>query len=201
MKIYKIQKGVTQMTYKFSTMTTEQFNKQDMDKFINYFDQIWISKEPFTVQLNSKDIELYLFIEHTDFLEFEDTLLQEVSIGIVPSYNSLSDKYKDKILSEFTKEEQDSVKNNPKELLYDIMLYGLNITLHTETTQNTNEVDHLIKSAIAVSPCVSGLIGFDLDKTLNRIGNTGWDFLSDYCEGADLIKLAIDKSREVNKGE
>lgn len=35
------------------------------------------------------------------------------------------------------------------------------------------------------------LIGFELDRYVNRIGNTGWDFLSDYCEDQDLIKLAI----------
>lgn len=185
------------MTYKFSTMTTEQFNEQDMDKFENYFDQVWISKEPFKVQLDSKDVDLHLFIEYMDLSEYmEDTQTQEVSIGIIPSFNSLTDKHKDDILSQYTKEEQDSVKNNPKALLYDVMSYGLKITLHTETTQNVNEVDHLIKSAVAVSPCVSGLIGFDLDRTFNRIGNTGWDFLSDYCEGADLLQLALKRYKQ-----
>lgn len=38
-------------------------------------------------------------------------------------------------------------------------------------------------------------------NNLNRTGNTGWDFLSDYCEGADLLKLAMDRYKEVNKGE
>lgn len=185
------------MTYKFSTMTTEQFNEQDMDKFENYFDLVWISKEPFTVQLDSKDIDLHLFIEYMDLSELmEDTETQEISIGVIPSFDSLTDKYKDGILSQYTKEEQDSIKDNPKALLYNVMAYDLKITLHTETTQNMNEVDHLIKSAIAVSPCVSGLIGFDLDRTFNRVGNTGWDFLSDYCEGADLLQLALDRHKK-----
>lgn len=185
------------MTYKFSTMTTEQFNEQDMDKFENYFDQVWISKEPFTIQLDTKDIDLHLFIEYIDMSEYmENTQTQEISIGVVPSFISLTDKYKDGILSQYTKEDRECIKNNTRELLYDIMTYGLKIVLHTETTQNVNEVDHLIKSAVAVSPCVSGLIGFDLDRVFNRIGNTGWDFLSDYCEGADLLQLALKRYKQ-----
>lgn len=180
------------MTYKFSTMTTEQFDEQDMNKFENYFNQVWIGKEPFTVQLGSKEIKLHLFVEHIDLSEYmEDTKTQEISIGIIPSFNSLTDKYKDSILNQYTKEKQDSVKDNPKALLYDIMAYGLEIILHTETTQDANEVDHLIKSAIAISPCVRGLIGFDLDRMFNMIGNTGWDFLSNYCEGTDLLQLVL----------
>lgn len=179
------------MTYKFSTMTTEQFSEQAMNNFENYFEQVWISKEPFTVQLNSKNIDLHLFIQHIDLSEYTEYMqLHEISIGIIPSFNSLTEENKMGVLSQFPKELQDSVKANPKALLYDIMLYGLNLTLHTEITQNINEVDHIIKSAMAVSPCVSGLIGFDLDRTFNSIGNTGWDFLSNYCEGIDLLQLA-----------
>ena len=188
------------MTYRFSTMTTEQFNEQDMDNFTNHFDTIWISKEPFKVQLDTKEIELHLFIEYLDMSEcIADCNTQEVSIGVIPTFDSLSDEHKNQILSQFTAEDREQYKANPTALLYDIMCYGFKLTLHTETTEDLNKVDHLIKSAVAVSPCVSGLIGFDLDRMFNRIGNTGWDFLSDYCEGVDLIKLAMDRYREVNK--
>ena len=190
----------TEKQYKFSTMTTEQFNEKDMDNFTNHYDTIWISKEPFKVQLNTKEIELHLFIEYLDMSEYiADCNTQEISIGVIPTFDSLSDKHKNDLLSQFPEEDQEQYKANPTSLLYDILVYGLKITLHTETTEDLNKVDHLIKSAVAVSPCVSGLIGFDLDKMQNRIGNTGWDFLSDYCEGADLIELAMDRYKEVNK--
>ena len=186
--------------YKFSTMTAEQFNEQDMDNFTNYFDTVWISKEPFKVQLDTKEIELHLFIEYLDMSEYTaDCNTQEISIGVIPTFDSLSDKHKNDLLSQFTAEDQEQYKANPTALLYDILCYGFKLTLHTETTEDLNKVDYLIKSAVAVSPCVSGLIGFDLDKMQNRIGNTGWDLLSDYCEGADLIELAMDRYREVNK--
>ena len=186
--------------YKFSTMTAEQFNEQDMDNFTNYFDTVWISKEPFTVELDTKDIKLHLFIEYLDMSEcIADCNTQEISIGVIPTFDSLSDKHKNDLLSQFTAEDREQYKANPTTLLYDILCYGFKITLHTETTEDLNKVDHLIKSAVAVSPCVSGLIGFDLDKMQNRIGNTGWDLLSDYCEGADLLKLAMDRYNK--KGE
>lgn len=190
----------TEQQYKFSTMIAEQFNEQNMDNFTNHFDTLWISKEPFKVELDTKEIELHLFIEYLDMSEYiADCNTQEVSIGIVPTFDSLSDEHKNQILSQFTAEDREQYKANPTALLYDILTYGFKLTLHTETTEDLNKVDHLIKSAVAVSPCVSGLIGFDLDRIFNKIGNTGWDFLSDYCEGADLMKLAMDRYREVNK--
>ena len=200
----KIERGnimtTTEKQYKFSTMTTEQFNEKDMDNFTNHYDTIWISKEPFKVQLDTKEIELHLFIEYLDMSEcIADCNTQEISIGVIPTFNSLSDKHKNDLLRQFSEEDREQYKANPTSLLYDILVYGFKITLHTETTEDLNKVDHLIKSAVAVSPCVSGLIGFDLDKIQNRIGNTGWDFLSDYCEGADLIELAMDRYKEVNK--
>ena len=190
----------TEKQYKFSTMTAERFDEKDMDNFTNHYDTIWISKEPFKVQLDTKEIELHLFIEYLDMSEcIADCNTQEISIGVIPTFDSLSDKHKNDLLSQFPEEDREQYKANPTSLLYDILVYGLKITLHTETTEDLNKVDHLIKSAVAVSPCVSGLIGFDLDKMQNRIGNTGWDLLSDYCEGADLIELAMDRYREVNK--
>ena len=200
----KIERGnimtTTEKQYKFSTMTTEQFNEKDMDNFTNHYDTIWISKEPFKVELDTKEIELHLFIEYLDMSEcIADCNTQEISIGVIPTFNSLSDKHKNDLLRQFPEEDWEQYKANPTSLLYDIMCYGFKLTLHTETTEDLNKVDHLLKSAVAVSPCVSGLIGFDLDRMQNRIGNTGWDFLSDYCEGADLIELAMDRYKEVNK--
>ena len=185
---------ITEKQYKFSTMTAERFNEQDMDNFTNHFDTIWISKEPFTVELDTKKIKLHLFIEYLDMSEcIADCNTQEVSIGVVPTFDSLSEEHKNQILSQYTADEKERMLANPAALLYDILVYGYKIALHTETTEDLNKVDHLIKSAVAVSPCVSGLIGFDLDRVFNRIGNTGWDFLSNYCENANLVQLAMNK--------
>ena len=184
--------------YKFSSMTAERFDEKDMDNFTNHFDTIWISKEPFKVQLDTKDIELHLFIEHEDMSGYTDNCnTQEISIGIIPALDSLSGEHKNDILSQYPAGKREKVLANPTALLYDIKGYGFGLTLHAETTEDLNEVDHLIESAVAVCPCVSGLIGFDLDRVFNGLGNTGWDFLSTFCEGTDLFKLAMDRYREV----
>lgn len=191
----------TEKQYKFGTMTAERFNEQDMDNFTNHFDTIWISKEPFTVELDTKKIKLHLFIEYLDMSEcIADCNTQEVSIGIVPTFDSLSEEHKNQILSQYTADEKERMLANPAALLYDILVYGYKIALHAETTEDLNKVDHLIKSAVAVSPCVSGLIGFDLDRVFNRIGNTGWDFLSNYCENANLVQLAMNKYNKRVRG-
>ena len=191
----------TEKQYKFSAMTAERFNEQDMDNFTNHFDTIWISKEPFTVELDTKKIKLHLFIEYLDMSEcIADCNTQEVSIGIVPTFDSLSEEHKNQLLSQYTADEKERMLANPAALLYDILVYGYKIALHTETTEDLNKVDHLIKSAVAVSPCVSGLIGFDLDRVFNRIGNTGWDFLSNYCENANLVQLAMNKYNKRVRG-
>ena len=191
----------TEKQYKFSTMTAERFNEQDMDNFTNHFDTIWISKEPFTVELDTKEIKLHLFIEYLDMSEcIADCNTQEVSIGIVPTFDSLSEEHKNQLLSQYTADEKERMLANPAALLYDILVYGYKIALHSETTEDLNKVDHLIKSAVAVSPCVSGLIGFDLDRVFNRIGNTGWDFLSNYCENANLVQLAMNKYNKRVRG-
>lgn len=191
----------TEKQYKFSTMTAERFNEQDMDNFTNHFNTIWISKEPFTVELDTKKIKLHLFIEYLDMSEcIADCNTQEVSIGIVPTFDSLSEEHKNQILRDYTADEKERMLANPAALLYDILVYGYKLTLHTETTEDLNKVDHLIKSAVAVSPCVSGLIGFDLDRVFNRIGNTGWDFLSNYCENANLVQLAMNKYNKRVRG-
>ena len=69
----------TEKQYKFSTMTAERFNEQDMDNFTNHFNTIWISKEPFIVELDTKKIKLHLFIEYLDMSEcIADCNTQEI---------------------------------------------------------------------------------------------------------------------------
>ena len=179
----------TRKQYKFSAMTAEQSDKQNIENFYSYFNTVWISKEPFIVELNSKEVELHLFIERMDMSEYiEHCNTQEVVMGIIPSFNSLSEKYKNEILNQYTADKKEYMKVSPILLLPDILFYGLNIPLYTEATEDANKTDYLIKSAMAVSSGVTNLIGFNLDKTFNIIGNTGWDLLSSYCEDQMILK-------------
>lgn len=179
------------MKYEFDNITTNELDKQTFNNFENsYDDHIFINKKPFTVELDTKDIELHVYIQHIDMREFtDDDNLQVVQLGVIPSFTSLSKENQDELLNQFMQDDRDYYMSNPNLLFDDIIGYGYTVELHRETTQDLNKVDYLIKSAMAASPSVSRLIGFELDKIINRIGNTGWDYLSSYCENKDLIKI------------
>lgn len=182
------------MKYEFSGISTEQFNKNDREtKFTETYDGTLIENEPFTVELDSKEVKLHLYIEDTDMSEYDDTKEHIITIGIVPAFESLTEEHQKDILGQFTEEDQEYFKNHTEELLQDCILYGFAITLRSETVTDLRKLKHTINSAIAVRSGVKGLIGFELDRYVNRIGNTGWDFLSDYCEGADSFKLAYNR--------
>ena len=52
---------------------------------------------------------------------------------------------------------------------------------------------------------IMGLCGFYLDKYVNRIGTTGWDYIYEMTDGVDAHKVSMDRLREEmanqNKGE
>ena len=180
------------MKYEFDGISTEQFNEQDRELFTEYYDGILIEKDNFTVELDSKEVKLHLYIEHIDMSEYEDTDDQIISIGVVPAFESLSEEHQQDILGQFTDEDKEYFKNHTDELLQDSISYGFGITLRSETVKE-DDVENKINSAIAIRHAVSGLIGFELDRCMNRIGNTGWDFLADYCNDADLIQMACSR--------
>lgn len=182
------------MTYEFNGISTEQFNEEDKQNFIeyDYGENILIEKSSLTVELENKDVQLYLYINDIDMAEYDDTNEHVIEIGVVPDFESLSEKHQEDILSQFSLEEdREYYKNNTASLLPEIISYGLGITLRCETIENPEEVENKINSAIAVRYAVTGLIGFELDRYVNRIGNTGWDMLNEYCCDVDSLQTAL----------
>lgn len=181
------------MKYEFDGISTEYYNPQDKDNFVEYFDGMFIEKSNFTVELEDKEVKLHLYIQDTDLSEFEDSTDHVISIGVVPSFESLSKEKQQSILDQFSPEEQESIKSDAIGLLFEVVNYGYCITLHNVTVSDTDKIEHTIESAIAVRSAVSGLIGFELDKMVNRIGNTGWDYLDDYCCDKDILQVALSR--------
>ena len=176
--------------YEFNGISTNQY--EDIKDFIEYQDQgLIIETVPFIVELEDKEVELHLYIEDLDMGEYGEDTGHVVSIGVIPAFDSLSKKSQDKILDQFMPEDRASMLENKDSLLFDIFLYGMHVSLRSQTEEDEDKVEHLIKSAIAVRRGVSGLIGFELDRCQNLLGNTGWDFLDDYCCDKDLIQTAL----------
>lgn len=180
------------MKYEFDGINTKSYNEQDRQNFMEYeFDNLLIDKTSFTVELDDKEVKLHLYIEDIDMSEYDNTDEHIISIGVVPAFESLSAKHQEDILSQFSEDDREFYKNNTDCLLFDSITYGFGIILRSETVTNPDDVEYKVNSAIAVRSAVSGLIGFELDRYMNCIGNTGWDFLSDYCMNVDLIKTAM----------
>jgi hypothetical protein len=177
------------MSYEFCGIKTEQYNEQDREQFTEVSDYILIKNKPFKVELENKEVELYTYIENLDMSEYEDGNTSHIiTIGVIPSFTSLSEKNRDSILSQFT----DDDKPDNEQLLLETLYYGCSIQLRNETVE-PEEVEQTIKSAIATHSAVEGLIGFELDRYVNRIGNTGWDYLDDYCNDKNLLDMALSR--------
>lgn len=175
--------------FEFAGMSTEQY--EDIKEFIEYQDNgLIIETVPFTVELEDKEVELYLYIEDLDMAEFDTVTDHIVSIGVIPSFDSLSEDNQEKILGQFMPEDRARLLEDKESLLFDIFLYGFHLGLRSETVKQ-EDAEKTVESAIAVRRAVSGLIGFELDRYQNRIGNTGWDFLDDYCNNKDLLQMAL----------
>ena len=168
------------MKYEFDGISTENYNAQDREQYTDFYSQDMLNRNTFTVELEDKEIQLHLFIEDLDMAEYEDNTDHVITLGVVPDFDSLSEKHQQDILSQFSDEDHATLLSDKMTLTHEGLMYGFGIPLHSVTV-SPDEVEHTIESAIAVQTGVSGLIGFELDRPRNMIGNTGWDFLDDYC--------------------
>ena len=179
--------------YKYSFDGTMTNDEPRDDEFIELYDTIYMLKAPFKVYLENKDIDLYLYIEHIDMSEYEQGNTDNIiEISVVPSFSSLSEKNQESILSQYDEQDRETMKSDTFYLLHDILSYGFHVPLRRETV-TAEQVEHAIKSAKAIHSGITGLIGFELDRIVNRIGNTGWDFLDEFCNDKDLLQMALSR--------
>ena len=183
------------MTYKYEFSGISTNDEPNREQFVEMYDGTLIKKEPFTVYLDDdREVKLHTYIQHTDMSEYDDTEEQIITIGVVPEFTDLSEKHQEDLLGQYDMpEDREKLKQDTVWQLEDAISYGFGLPLHTVTLENTDNVEHTINSAVAVHSAVEGLIGFDLDKPLNRIGSTGWDFLDDYCCDKDYVSAALSR--------
>lgn len=178
------------MDYKFEFNGISTNGEPNKDLFVEMYNGTLLKNDTFTVELDDKDVELHTYIEDIDMAEYDsDSTDHIISIGVVPTFKSLSKKHQERILEQFMPEDRELLSNAA--LTHEGLLYGFGITLHSVTVKDLDKVEHTIDSAVAVHGAVEGLIGFDLDRYQNRIGSTGWDYLNDYCNDVDLVQVAL----------
>ena len=181
--------------YQFGGYSTDSIDTdstfQEYEEGDSFF---YIENDIHECEISNKKVKYQIVIENLDFHQSTGEKNGDryiVTLFLVPIFKSLSKSYKQSILDEFNEEEQKYYNKNYDMLTRDIFDYGFNIPLETQSARTEKEAEKLVEIAKAIIPCVTGLIGFVLDAPRNMIGNTGWDFLEDYCSDKDLLKLAM----------
>ena len=161
----------------------------DMDiKFDEKFEVIYDSGETMVAQ--SKET----FTHEDDGLKFNYKYVIEIQDGntcdgeddyfidlmVVPTYDSLGNKHK-KCVLEYGSVEECDVN------IYDVVTEGFSLSIGSKSlpTDGTPMDEHegvlsVLDSIASVFELINSMRGFYFDRYVNRMGNTGWDFLNDY---------------------
>jgi hypothetical protein len=70
--------------------------------------------------------------------------------------------------------EQERIRKDQKAIAGILSEYGLSAPLFNDVGDNAKK---LMDEAKKQGPTITGLYGFYMDKPVNRLGNTGWDFI------------------------
>lgn len=82
----------SQYKYKFSSIETNILTNNTRQEFKEYSTGPWINTHPFEIELDTKEIDLHVYIDITDMSEFtDDSDERMVTLGVIPSFNSLTD--------------------------------------------------------------------------------------------------------------
>ena len=188
----------------FANITTDVVDDFDLDKVIEYnYDDgdrriLW-SRETFKCYLdNDKPIEFKLVLQVDDLgalCGLKGKVDFEVLLVPLPKY--CTKKTLDNAASD----------NTPADI-QDLYYYGCTVLMAQDELNDvdgdeplgTDVIKDKITAGVACMGCIGHLCGFYLDEFKNRIGNTGWDYLNDWCNGVDSTKAALDRWKAAKVG-
>ena len=158
------------------------------------YQTICISKNSGVAYLGSKTIQFKVVVDIQDMSEYDDNKEIYTAIYIVPFYKNLHKHNREKLFGEVCDDISEKEYADSKWYYTDALDYGMSVFLTQEGRKyrkNTyNKVIETIKGDIAnTSSAYLGLIGFYLDKPINRIGMNGWDYLRQYCNNVKMTTI------------
>ena len=131
-----------------------------------------------TKKLSNGDFDYWLFVELTNMEEATgdtDTETYMISIRAVsPTQPSTKTKESALYTLGLEKHYNDIEKMKPFEMAKILDENGIGAVLFSE---QGNNADKLFKTARKQCEIITSMFGFYMDKRLNLIGNTGWDFI------------------------
>ena len=119
-----------------------------------------------------------------------------VELSIVPTYDSLGKQHKKSVLSYACVDECDVN-------IYDVFDYGLSLSIGCVKLpiNNTPMDEHkkligTLDSIASVFEAINAMRGFYFDRYINRVGNTGWDFLNDFINDVPFMDSLNKRMRQ-----
>ena len=171
-----IEKGIAKKAFKDITLTDEG----------EYF----LSNEVFTHEeddLNFKYRYLITVFDMRDLDEDDKTI--NFSISILPEKESLCTQTREEFVMDAGVDFEDL---DPT----DLILSGASIRFALESLHCDDFEEHrdeIFDLAATIFPTMDRLFGFYMDKPVNRIGTTGWDFADWWLKGTNPYAAALDR--------
>jgi hypothetical protein len=169
-------------------------------KFEDVFDIVFqdeeiiaVYKDTKRVYLGSKGIDLKLVLQIEDFSQYSDEKCILSTLYYVPMFKNLHKDRKQSMLDSIGDPDltMKEYADNPM-YYFDAVSDGLTIYLcqekrEYESDEEYKEVLEKLKADIT-NTCwgYMGLIGFYLNRPVNRIGENGWDYLRQFCNGVKM---------------
>lgn len=184
------------MKYSFSGVSTDNDTEKFLDQFELMYDDsdeiIYQSKEVFRHDVDDDmDFKYRYCVEIVDLEAYdEDDMRYAVNLLLVPEYDCLHQSVKDELYDALDVETTADLAREG----YGIK-FGAEIIDNSDSRQydeNQNVQDKL--AAIANTyRATDSLRGFYLDRCVNLIGSTGWDYLRWLLYGEDYVQAAMDR--------
>lgn len=116
-----------------------------------------------------------------------------VGLCIVPEFKSLCQKNQDGLVKYFGF--MDDIEPEP----YDLIDYGECVNFAQEEftyEEFEGKLDEVLDIAASVISTIDTFFGFYMDKPVNRIGTTGWDFAESWIDGSNPFTKVLDRYNE-----
>ena len=185
------------MEYKHNFSMISSNNDADFDNEFTRLSEydgemIAVSKGIYQCFLGSKTIKYRIGVEVMDSSEIPDNDEAEiyVSLFLVPAFTCLCKEKREAIMNSFGLDAA-AYKSDPDIYFHDAIEYGMTVLLeHRSYEYDALDLDSrekvvtdVLGDIASTYSAITGMIGFWLDRCVNRIGETGWDWLRILCNG------------------
>lgn len=163
---------------------------------------LFISKELYKYDFPEENrIFNYNMVLELQIVETDDENILTSVLYLVPTMQYIHNSIKEEVMKSYCCKEED---------IYLIdLLYEYQFPILAQETpcfelkifdENNDEMSKWLLSASIASEVIGTMLGFSLDKVVNRIGTTNWDLLDGALFGIDPFKQSLDRINKQMEG-